>query len=234
MAIGLLAVLSGACAPSRWDGEVQHWGTLREVLRFERTQGRVELDDVTDESTVGLGALAGLRGEILLLDGEAWVSLCEGDARPTARLATEDEEATFLAIAEVPLWVDIPVRQDISPADLERFLRKAAEFAGLDWSRPFPFVVRGTLISADLHVLNGKCPFANPNLPPEEAPFRASFGETPGVLVGFYGEGMEAVLTHHGSRVHVHGRLGGDRPIVGHLDVVGIAAGSVLQLPAKK
>jgi hypothetical protein len=222
-----------ACAPSRWEGDYQHWGTIREVLRFERTQGRVTLDDITSESAVGLGALAGLHGEVLVVDGEAWVSRVDGDARPDARLATADEEATFLVLAEVPLWKDIPVGQDIPPADVERFLRKAAEFAGLDWSRPFPFVVRGTVLSAEMHVLNGKCPFANPDLPPESAPFRASFGTTPATLVGFYGEGVEAVITHHGSRVHVHGRLGGERPIVGHMDSFGVAAGSVLQLPMR-
>jgi hypothetical protein len=229
----MVLLLVGACAPSRWDGDYRHWGTVREVLRFERTQGRVTLTDVAAPSAVGLGALAGLHGEVLVVDGEAWVSRVDGDARPDARLAEEDEEATFLVISEVPQWTVVRVRQDVAPDDLERFLREAAEFAGLDWSRPFPFIVRGTVFSAELHVLNGKCPVAFPDLPPEQQPFRASFGRTPGTLVGFYGEGVEAILTHHGSRVHIHGRLGGDRPIVGHLDAVGIAAGAVLQLPKR-
>jgi alpha-acetolactate decarboxylase len=233
LALMVVGALGGACTPTRWDGDTRHWGAIREVLRFERTQGRVQLADVTTPFTVGLGALAGLKGEVLVVDGEVWVSRADGDARPEALLANEDEEATLLVLAEVPRWIEIPVEEDVFPPDLEHYVRTAAESAGLDWSRPFPFVVRGTFLFAELHVLNGKCPFAHDDLPAEQQPFRASFGSTPGIVVGFYGEGMEGLLMHAGSKVHVHGLLGGQRPIVGHLDEVGLAAGSVLQLPLR-
>ncbi len=222
-----------ACGAGRWDGSTRHWGTVREVMRFERHEGRVRLREVMRQDVHGVGAMAGLEGELLVVDGVAWVSRVSGDARPDAERADPESEATFLVVAEVPRWIEVPVERDVPPDGLEQFVRESAKAAGLDWSRPFPFVVRGPVRAAEVHVLHGKCPVAHPDAGPEHAPFRASFGLSSGLVVGFYAEGAEAVLMHHGSRVHAHGLLGEERPVVGHLDAFGLARGAVLSLPAR-
>ena len=77
-----LAVGLGGCAPTRWNGAYQHWGTVREVLRHERTQGRVVLGDVTTPSTVGLGALV----LACLAANEEYVALLRRCCTQTLRL----------------------------------------------------------------------------------------------------------------------------------------------------
>ncbi len=205
-------------------------------MALQRSHGRVTLDDVVTPNVVGLGALVDLKGELLLVDGESLVTRAMV-VRPSAHPTEPGERASFLVLAEVPAWVDVPVREGVPSDQMERFVREAAEQHGIDWTRPFPFVVRGAISSAEMHVINGRCPLAAGELAPEQEPFRASFGPGDGLLVGFYGEGVEAVLTHHGSRMHMHGLLGGNgsvnRAIVGHLDAVGLDVGAILQLPAR-
>ena len=62
MTLWLLA--SGCAATAREDAGVCNWGTIREVLREGRSEGRVELARALGPSSVAVGALADLAGEI--------------------------------------------------------------------------------------------------------------------------------------------------------------------------
>ena len=52
----------------RWDGTIQQWGAMRDVLALGKTQARVKLADVVKEPhAYGVGAVAGLMGEVTIL-----------------------------------------------------------------------------------------------------------------------------------------------------------------------
>ena len=103
--------------------------------------------------------------------------------------------------------------------------------AGLDVTRPFPFVVEGRFASLDAHVVNGMCPMrAEPTS--EHAPARIHLEMAEGKLVGIHAQGQGGVLTHHGTTTHVHVLIPGTRPRMGHVDGVDLAAGATLLLPA--
>ncbi len=55
--------------------DVSMWGTMREVLRQGQSQGRVALTSILKPTTIGVGALAGLEGEITIVDGQAYVAI---------------------------------------------------------------------------------------------------------------------------------------------------------------
>jgi acetolactate decarboxylase len=218
------AALAGCAAPS-WDGNVSRWGTLREVLRDGDTHGRVPLDVVGTESTVGIGALEGLKGEITILGGRIWVS--RRDDRGlivTAPSAAAGDKAAFLALAEVPEWRTHPTGGPVDLRGLESRIDALAR--GVE---TVPFVIDGEAVELDAHVLDGACPFAaDPKRRGEPVRFhREKVGAR---VVGFYTTLPAGTLTHHGSRIHAHVLLE-DGSMMGHVDHV--LVDGTLRVPAR-
>jgi len=235
LAMFLSVALMDGCASRSWNGKVQMWGTLRGVLHDGDTAGKVRLLDATKPHSVGIGAPEGLAGEIVVLDGETWVA--QADARGRAEThhpAPSDATATFLAMASVPRWVDLHTDGRLSLDGIEHSVRAAAEKNGLDTKAPFPFVVEGRFSTVKLHILNGRCPFAQPKATDYAAhePVRVQADSARGVLVGFYYDGKPGLLTHAGKKLHVHAVLQDERHTVGHVEAVSVEAGAVIRVPA--
>lgn len=229
--VGLLA----GCASRTWNGDVQMWGTLRGVLHDGDTSGRIRLEEVAGPHCVGIGAPEHLVGEIVVLDGKTWVAQTDGQGvMRTHHPAAPNTMATFLATATVPLWIRERTNARLSLGQLEQSVRAAAAKNGLNPATPFPFVVEGRFSTIELHVLNGRCPFAQPEVDDDPAhdPIRIRVNGVRGILVGFYSEGPPGILTHAGTRVHVHAVLQDDRHTAGHVDAVTVEPGAAIGLPA--
>ena len=198
------------------------------------TRRVVRLSEATTPHSVGIGAPEGLAGEIVVLDGETWVAHADAHGQAeTHHPASPDAMATFLAIATVPRWVDSHTEGRLSLDGLEQSVRAAAERNGIDTKAPFPFVVKGRFSSVNLHILNGRCPFAASQ--PDDAahdPVRVQADSARGVLVGFYYDGSPGVLTHAGKKLHVHAVLQDEHHTVGHVEAVSIGAGAAIRVPA--
>ncbi len=223
------SVLAGAsCGPAN---SVQQHGSMREVLRNGHTQPRIRLGDVTAKpGAIGVGALAGLAGEVTIVNGEVWVARSSGDgASVTGPDCRPDDYATLLAVAHVDAWTSVPLGD--AGGTLGARVGRAASGAGVDTSQPFPFIVEGDITELEAHVIAGSCPIANPD---GELPWRFSVSSpTRGRLVGFYAEDSEGVMTHHGDLTHTHVIMDrhGER-ITAHADHVDVASGAVLHVPA--
>lgn len=227
-----LALSTAACSSPPRHVDLSSWGELRAVLKEGETQGRVELARAAEPGTYGLGAVEGLRGEVLVLDGEVWVSRAASpEAVGPAGPPLEGEQATLLAVAQVESWSESALPAAANIALLERQVLGAVESADLDRSAPVPFIIEGTAVELELHVLNGACPFADPPPAAERAPYRAALGHTEVTLVGLYAEGAAGVLTHHGSSLHVHVLTGGPASVVGHVDGLRLLEGARLRVP---
>lgn len=223
-------------SPAAWRGELRTWGTLREVLRRGHTQGRVSGEAAAERPhSYGIGALEGLSGELLVLDGALWIGeVVEGRGQAFRAVAPAEHRAAFLALAEVQEWHEVVVRERVGPEQLEAFVAAEAERLGLDPSRPFPLLVLGAFAQLELHVLNGACPIADP-VPPgsPQAPFRLSLPAAEGTIVGVFARGAAGQLTHHGRRTHLHVLVEGPEPQVGHVDAVALEPGALLRLPRR-
>jgi len=209
---------------------VRSWGGLRMVLREGHSEGRVALVDVIGPDSFALGSLAGLAGEITVVDGD--VNLAEvkgGDPALGLRVrgVEEGDLATILALSDVPLWTEQKLGMVEDNATLEDMVLEAAKAEGIDVSQPFPFRVEGTAAMIDVHVLNQSCPIAQPDGP---APWRFAGSGEPVVLVGFFAENGAGVLTHHGQKTHIHVVLP-ERNASGHVDGIAFGAGARLMLP---
>ncbi|MBL4846148.1 MAG: acetolactate decarboxylase [Planctomycetes bacterium] len=223
-----------AATAANWDGSVRSWGSLREVLRLGKTEARVDCAEAVSRAhAYGVGALEGVSGEILIRDGEVWVSrVVDGQGQTLQASSPGEQQATFLAVANVPGWHDVAVQEAVAAGDVDAFIAKEARRLGFDMAKPFPVVVEGAVSGLKLHVLNGACPFAAP-IPPDspQAPFKLELGTARGIVVGFYSEGPPGELTHHSSKTHLHVLVEGEEPQMGHVDSMGLQAGAVLRLP---
>lgn len=210
------------------------FGEMRAVMRDGHTEARTSIaDHAAIPHAYAVGAVQGLDGEITVVDGEAWVSrVRDGAVVTTGPGIVPQDRATLLAVAHVPEWRDIRLVPG-QGADIEGTIARAARDQGLDLSRPFPFLIEGTAVSGDIHVINGFCPRSGKETTPGNEPWRLRLSApTRVIIVGFFASDSEGVMTHHGTAMHAHALLDAKgRRITGHVDEIAFDDGAVLRLP---
>jgi acetolactate decarboxylase len=229
-----LLFLVAACASGgamRTPVEVQVWGSLPGMHKRGEIEALVHLDTLLPaEHAVGLGARAGLLGEITVTEGAAFVARSNGsrDVVHAAERAADDG-ACLLVWAEVPRWRTVTVEHAVPMARLGEFLAEKVGHAG-----PTPFRILGRFTELDWHVVDG------PTAPGIEASCEAhsaagvqsqAEGGVEAELVGFWSTRHKAVFTRHDSLHHTHVVVRGGEPRSGHVDGGVIPAGSALLLP---
>lgn len=212
---------------------VTQYGGMRDALRMGNTQARVTFEEIArTPHAFAVGALTNLAGEVTVFDGNVYTATTnDGETAFTSINKSEFASATLLSLAYVPKWISMELP---SKLPLEDAIELAASLLGTDTSEPFPFYIKGTANEFKLHVINGFCPVAKPDLAPEFQPWRLeSTGTEPITVVGIYAKNQEGVMTHHGSDVHIHGILKMRGEITsGHLDSVALEPGALIYIPA--
>ncbi len=230
----LLAVAAACSAPVASaqgnSGEVMIAGELRRVMHDGDLSRSIALDTLQGRPQLyALGPLEGLRGEIVIRDGVPLVSRVEDGA--VAASSTFHAGAAFLVYAQVREWqsVEIPAGLE-GAAALERFIRQAAADAGVDVSRPFPFLISGVPELAKFHVVDKGTDL--PHSPEEHDRINVGFELRDEMveIVGFYSDAHHGIFTHHDSNVHMH-LLTPDKRTAGHLDELRIKPHMILSIP---
>ena len=124
-------------------------GEMRRMFTDHDIGPNVDLSQINVTAHVyGLGPVAGLKGEITVLDGETFVSQAVAE-RPRVALAPS-AKAVFLVYASVTKWrsVDIPAAV-VSETDLAGFLERQ-----FHKNTRSPFLVRGTAVACRYHIQN--------------------------------------------------------------------------------
>jgi len=232
-----------AATPEPWDGKIVQFGTMREAIGEQQSQGRVTLSDILKQPHFyGVGALEKLAGELTILDGVPTVTRVNAEGVPSpVDSALGETRATLLVGAYVPQWTEHALATAVSPSDLDKAIAEIAANSGLDVSKPFVFAIDGVFSDARLHIINGACPMhARLNkieLSNDKKPFEANLPEVHGTILGIFAKDAVGKLTHPGTSTHMHlqfteGKSGAT--ITGHLEQIGLSAGSVLYLPLVK
>ncbi len=228
--LGILTLISSVgCAQTSWNGQVDRWGSLREVLKEGDTSGKIDLRFLRGRSFHAVGALAELQGEIAVVDGLVRVSI--GDAA-IHRRGRHGDEAAFLVAARVREW---DVESLPSPFDLEELVDWVRlRLSNSPWpdARIVPIRIQGEM-EFEGHVLAGYCPHASAR-PPEgaQAPLKLNYDGV-ATIIGFYSDLPPGEVAHHGSSFHLHAvsKIDGEW-VVSHVDQLQINAGAELSLPA--
>jgi alpha-acetolactate decarboxylase len=214
--------------------DVTAYGNFKKMKHTGDASGKVTLLSVSRSGGIyGVGALADLRGEILVWDGKVFVTPGESDTGST-RPATSKDQATLLVTARVKEWVEVQIPHDMTQREFERFVIDSANLTRMNINRPFPFILSGEVTDYTWHVITGTAKRHDGSAQHQQghANNRSFSGpKTTGKLVGFYAaEELEGVISHPGERFHVHYADDHFRTS-GHLDSFGIGGGSVLLLP---
>lgn len=245
------ALMAGAAAVAAGlPFDFIHFGHFTRMVESGQSGGQVRLADLPQrKGDWGLGATAGLKGEIVQLDGRLLVSP-GSDAQGRVQAPPREEEAVLFAGARVLAWAEVTVPSDMSQAQLESFVREQAASRGLSLEQPFVFRVAGRFPHLMWHVVTGE-PAAGGQAQPGGHGAHGAHGammagghansqsgmrvfHAPGAtgeLVGVYsGAGLEGVVSHAGERFHLH-YVNSDATVSGHVDRYSVAAGAVLKLP---
>jgi len=210
---------------------VKFYGALREIMFEGNLSGRVSLATLKEQPHLyGLGALKDLEGEILVLDGKAYISRV-ADGKVVISNAMEDE-AALLVTAQVVSWSAHPISDAIENMDqLESLINKYAISAGLAPDKPFPFRIEGNAQSAEWHVI--KWPAGDTHHTHAKHKASGLHGKITGTIevLGFYSEHHKAIFTHHTRNSHLH-VLNQAQTLAGHLDNLALTANAVLYLPS--
>jgi len=235
-------IASAAIAAGVGPFGIEVFGNFKRMTHSGDASGKVKLSDLSGRPiTYGIGALAGLRGEVLLWDGRVMVSRgheTEGRVEPAA--ATD--EAALLVIASVARWEEVAIPTDMTQAQFEAFAIREAGARGISRSAPFPFAIKGEFARVLWHVVTGTAGTAG------TAGSAGGHGgsshaqghaqnrvfnqrDIAGVALGFYsGNDLEGVISHPGERFHVHvADLAFTRS--GHVDAYAVRKGAKLLLP---
>ena len=215
-----------AAGPAFFD--IEAFGNFKQMIHSGDTAGKVSLSRFRNAQGVyGLGALAGLHGEIWIWDGKVAVSRSDS-ATGATEPANDNDQAALLVTARVKAWKEISVKSDLGSEQFEKYVLQQAETYGIDVKEPFPFLVRGSIRDYQWHVVTGASAGHGEK---QNRVFKGAF--TDAVLLGFYSASvLEGIISHPGQRFHVH-YANPATSISGHLDAYRVAQPSILLLPVR-
>jgi len=194
-------------------------GAMKNVMWKGELGGSIYLDTIADKKGLyGLGPESYLTGEILINDGESFVSKVTSDSTMTVT-KTFSVSAPFLVYANVTKWNKIELDTTVKTIkDIERLVDEKTTHL----KRPFAFKLMGSIANATIHIQN---------LPPGTkvtSPTEAHQGQTnyqlqneEATIVGFFSTKHKGVFTHHDSNIHLH-FITKDESKMGHLDAMEI------------
>ena len=223
--ITLTLALSTAIATA--SSEVRVIGEMRRMFMAHDIGPNVELRKVVREAHLyALGPVAGLKGEITVVDGQVFVSKVNGSQAVVT--LEPGAKAVFLVYASVPAWRSITIPTNVvSETDLATFIERSL-FA----KARSAFLVRGTAVRARYHIQNyqGKAEDLTHEAH-DKAKALYELSDTPVQLVGFFTnrEGDGGSFVHQGQTTHIH-VISNDHKSMGHLDSVILKPGAKLIL----
>lgn len=230
----LLAMLTLGCNSGQKDSEgtyadLRISGAMKKVMWKGELGSAIDLDSIPRrEHLQGLGPETYLKGELMVLDGESYVSRVTSDSTMSVE-KTFDVSAPFFVYAHVIEWEKMALPSEIiSIADLEKYIDEKTTGS----KRPFAFKLTGLAEKASIHVQN------LPSGTKVSSPAEAHQGQTSYALekeevkiLGFFSTEHQGVFTHHDSYLHMH-LLTADERWMGHLDLLEIG-NMELHLPKK-
>jgi len=230
----LAALLGTALAAADAAFALVVHGHFKRMVHSGNTAGQVRLAALPQApGRWGVGALAGLEGEIVQLDGRLLVSR-GSDAQGRTAAARDGDQAVLFAGMQVAAWHAVPLPREMDAAAFEAFLLEQARARGIDTEQAFPFLVEGRYPQLLWHVVTGAGGGHGGHGGHANTRSGQRVFDEPGAtgrLVAVYSGGrLEGVVSHPGERLHLH-YVDESAARSGHVDRFGVAAGAVLRLP---
>jgi len=189
----------------------------------------------------GVGAVAGLDGEITVYQGKSYVTKVRG--KDYTMDHGHEHGAVFAVWTQQSKWREEPVPAEVKGyRQLQDFVKARAVAAGIDVSKPFPFQLAGAPAEVKWHInvdltegkpidsqlfAKSKANYIAKNQPMDIIGFYSE--KHPGVFISAY---APAIPKESGLKnaIHIH-LVSRDGKAAGHIDNITLAPGMVLRLP---
>ena len=209
--------------------DVQVLGEMRRMFTTHDIRPNVDLARIINQNqhVYALGPVAGLRGEVTVLDGQVFVSKTSAGH---AMVAIESNvKSVFLVYASVPAWRSINLPTNVlTEQDIAKFLETQ-----VPTNSRSAFLVQATALSARYHIQNYKGKAADlTHEAHDKAKAFYEIANVPVELVGFFTnrEGDAGSFVHMGQTTHIH-LISTDRKQMGHLESIKLAPDAKVLLP---
>lgn len=243
MIMMLLAVVSiAAITGAKKEGLVEFIGAQKDIFKTGKATSVVSLEDLEGRKGLyAMGPIEGLDGEITVFDSKPYITQVRGSDFTLD--TTYKHAAFFLVWTEQTEWQDVPVPGTVKGyVDLQQFVKARAQAAGIDVTKPFPFLLAGAPEEIKYHInvdrTEGK-PITKELFMKSKAPFVVK--NEPVDIVGFYSESHSGVFLSQyapaikeGSgmqnAIHIH-QVSRVSKASGHIDDLTLGKDMVLRLP---
>lgn len=199
--------------------DVKVVSAMKNVMWKGELESTIHLDTISDKNNLyGIGPLSFLQGELLIIDGQSYVSKVLSDSTMVVT-ETYNVGAPFFVYANQKDWKINKVPSNIkSIKEFEEYITNLSK----DYNYPFVFKLMGTVNSAKIHIQNlpKGAKVSNPT-EAHQGQTNYSLNNKSVEIVGFFSKEHQGVFTHHDSFIHMH-LITSDKSMMGHLDEVDI------------
>ena len=207
----VIAILGLCLAMIPSNPPVQTYGALRNMMHSGDISAKVYLNELDHKNLYALGAVADLKGEIIVMDGAISVS---SEKLGTVIIDhTYDHAATLLVSSKVSKWDSLPV---VGP--LEKIIEAAAREHELDTEEPFPFMLKGDFESIQWHVINWpEGETEHTHAKHKTSGPHGELRDAEAEVLGFFSKHHQGIFTHHSTYLHMH-FVSKSGELAGHVD----------------
>lgn len=210
--------------------EVKVSGAMKNIMMQGDLSAHINLDTLNKRHLFALGPVAGLKGEIMILNGNTYSTSVNG--KQLLNQQDKVSQAAMLVYSYVEKWKPVNSKVKISNyAELEKLIEATALAKGYDTEIPFAFKIETTTAKASYHVIDWKEGVTHTMENHKQFAYTGQVN-SPSVLVGFYSKHHQSIFTHHTTYMHIH-LLEVKAKTVGHLDDIQINGEIKIYLPEK-
>ena len=123
------------------EGLVEYIGAQKDIFMSGKAASVISLEELAGRKGLyAMGPVDGLDGEITIFDSKPYITKVRG--KDYILDNTLKHGAFFLVWTEQAKWQDVPVPNNVKGyVDLQKFVKAQAQAAGIDVTRPFPFLL---------------------------------------------------------------------------------------------
>ena len=207
-------LLLASCAKSTNTSSIKVVGEMRDVMWKGDLKGKIATDSLNNKETYGIGPIEFLKGEIVLFEGQTFVSKV---------IDSVSHQVTKIPSVKAPFFVySTNSELNVFEVTLENYSLKEIEehidSIYKNYDQPLLIRIDGVFNKMKLHSVN--LPEGKQVSSPDEAHQGLTQYELNGIsgsLIGFFSRNHKAVFTHHDSFFHAH-FISDDRQVLGHID----------------
>lgn len=208
------ALLFASCTKSTSTSTIKVVGEMRDVMWKGDLKGKIATDSLNNKETYGLGPIEFLKGEIVVFEGQTFVSKV---------IDSVSHQVTKIPSVRAPFFV-YSTNSDLKVVELtldNYSLKKIEEHIDSvykNYDQPLLIRIDGVFNKMKLHSVN--LPDGEQVSSPDEAHqglTQYDLKNISGSLIGFFSRNHKAVFTHHDSFFHAH-FISNDRGVLGHID----------------